>query len=176
MMYRFYFNNTSYIVIDIIQSKFYYLNQDNKYKFTFYDSMIEKASIIFNNIQELTTFLCKLRYFIDGLSRDKYDTNYLYISNTNEYGNYIQILSNYIPTLHDNPSDEDDYIQFYITSCNDMYHRYSIIYSVTVQNITLDSLSEYIISILESMNIDIIPYTESIFSDLIYGDFNRYEI
>ena len=168
-MYKFYFNNTTYIVVDILPSV--YLSNDIKLKFTFYDSMIQKFTIIFT-IDNIIEFLCKLKYFLDRLSIDPYDDNYIYTSNSNEYGDTIQISARYMD-IPDYPTEDDDKVQLYISNHNEMYNRYSIIFTINTTSIILDSFMEYIINILESMNIDIIPKSEEIFTNLLYGDFIR---
>lgn len=168
-MYKFYFNNTTYIVIDILQSV--YLSNNIKLRFTFYDSMIQKFTIIFS-IDNIIEFLCKLKYFLDRLSIDPYDDNYIYTSNSNEYGDYIQISARYMD-IPDHPIEDDDNVQVYISNHNEMYNRYSIIFTINTTSIILESFMEYIINILDSMNIDIISRSEVIFTNLLYGDFIR---
>lgn len=168
-MNRFYFNPTSYVDIEIIHST--YLSNTTKFKFTFYESLIERASILFDDLHDLVNSICILFCLKEGLVRDPYDSNLIYVSNPNEYGENIELIANYIP-VPNIPTEEDDNVNIHIAKNNQMLKKRFILFSTVTENHIIEELIQYLILFLESNSIYINTLVDEILPSIEYkGDY-----
>lgn len=165
-MERFYFDESASISLEVINSKLAYLNNTDKFKLTFYNSLLEITSIIFNNVEELVNFIYTIKFFLENLNYDSIaQVIRLYDSIPDATGNHISI-DMYYKYIEYSPSDQDDIIQIFITKINDFTKQYSVIYSVDTNEYIIDNFLIYIFEFLESISIDV--------KNIVLNEYNEY--
>lgn len=165
-MERFYFDESASISLEVINSKLAYLNNTDKFKLTFYNSLLEITSIVFNNVEELVNFIYTIKFFLENLNYDSIaQVIRLYDSIPDATGNHISI-DMYYKYIEYSPSDQDDIIQIFITKINDFTKQYSVIYSVDTNEYIIDNFLIYIFEFLESISIDV--------KNIVLNEYNEY--
>lgn len=140
-MNRFYLDNTSYsISIERFYTK--YMNQE-MFKMTLYNSILEIDSIIFNGVYELCKFMMNLKFYIE------FDTieECLYNSPINNEGISYQICIVY-KYMSDNPTEEDDILLLDILKSNS--NKSECILHIESNEVIFDDLIMYIVDVIKS--------------------------